>query len=446
MPKVRIAKVPQVKSRVRIAGVPNAAGAPFFNQSVPSYQPSELSSPAFTTGRTLKSVPDNEANIEAEKGETALMPDKGGLPAHYNIEGNRHVNGGTKLNVPKDTFIYSDTKKMRIKDPEILAEFGKSKGSYTPADLAKKYDINKFRKILQDPDSDPIQVSTAEKMIANYNLKLGKLALVQESKKGFPQGIPAVAMPYLSTFNINPDQVLPLKAEEQMTQDIPHEDVTPKAGMGYIVMRQEGGKVSPDTIVSNFYKDQQKQLAAQDAAVKARVAQLQSMAATEQVRKELAALNQKRGMIQGQRRVLEQNLSRSTSQLYPHLGEQSMLSQWLGVQPDVITPDLRYNVPQYQKDKAAYEAFVHRNPQASYTGEPSKGEFYGNYNTYDPYAQFMEPIPSGGIPGFAPTGPPRPKTQALPAASADPMDKEVSDLMKSENISRKEALYILTGK
>lgn len=198
-------------ARIRVKKVPNAVP----NQTAPGFDARRMQKPSFETGRVLKGVPREDANIEAEAGETALMPNKNGLPAHFNIQGSRHTNGGTPLNVPKDTFIFSDTKKMRIKDPEILAEFGKSKGSYTPADLAKKYDLNKYRKLLQDPDSDKLQVKTAEKMIENYNLKLAKLALVQESKKGFPQGIPAVAMPFLSTYNVEPDQILPLKDNEQ---------------------------------------------------------------------------------------------------------------------------------------------------------------------------------------------------------------------------------------
>lgn len=172
------------------------------------------SAPNFETRRTLQSTSREDANIEAESGETVLMPDKGGLPAHYNVNGNRHHSGGTPLNVPKDSFVFSDTRKMKIKDPIFLESFGKSSGSWTPAELAKKYDINKYRKLLQDPDSDKIMVETAEKMIANYNLKLGKLALVQESKKGFPQGIPAVAMPYLATYNIDPESILPMKQPE----------------------------------------------------------------------------------------------------------------------------------------------------------------------------------------------------------------------------------------
>ena len=115
------------------------------------------------------------------------------------IKGPRHTNGGVPLNLPDDTFIFSDTKAMKITDPKILTMFGKKakKGGYTPADLAKPFDINKYKGILMDPDTDRKERETAELMIKNYIMKLGALALAQESKKGFPQGIPEMAKPYM---------------------------------------------------------------------------------------------------------------------------------------------------------------------------------------------------------------------------------------------------------
>ena len=152
--------------------------------------------PYENTSKTLQPVPREEANIEAEKGETAYGDlDGDGQNEHMKIGGERHVNGGTPLNVKPGSFIFSDTAKMRIKDPEVLRFFGLSpkKGGYTPAEIAKRYDINKYKGILQDPYADSIQKNTAQKMIDNYEQKLGYLALIQESMKGFPQGIPEVA-------------------------------------------------------------------------------------------------------------------------------------------------------------------------------------------------------------------------------------------------------------
>ncbi len=88
---------------------------------------------------TLEPVDREEANLEAERGETAYGDLNGdGFPEHYKIGGKRHVAGGTPLNLPDDTFIFSDTRSMKINDPNILSKFGKStaKGKkskgYTP--------------------------------------------------------------------------------------------------------------------------------------------------------------------------------------------------------------------------------------------------------------------------------------------------------------------------
>lgn len=148
---------------------------------------------------SIEEVPRDQANIEAEGGETALIPYKqDGSYLHKKIKGNRHTEGGVPLNVPEGTFIYSDTKKMKLGGP-VLKMFGKSEKStkkFTPADLAKQYNLDKYRAILEDPKSDPIAKRTAELMLQNYEKKLSQLALVQESKKGFPQGIPQVAQNY----------------------------------------------------------------------------------------------------------------------------------------------------------------------------------------------------------------------------------------------------------
>jgi hypothetical protein len=171
--------------------------------------------------RYLKEVPRDEANLEAEKGESAFGDINGdGFTEHMLIGGKRHSQGGTALNLPDGTFIFSDTAAMKINDPEILAKFGKKSGSFTPAELAKPYDINKYRTILEDPNSDKVDKKTAELMIKNINLKLGALALAQESKKGFPQGIPEVAQPYMQQMGIREEDLIPQKpqAEAQVDQ------------------------------------------------------------------------------------------------------------------------------------------------------------------------------------------------------------------------------------
>jgi hypothetical protein len=156
---------------------------------------------------TLLPVDRKDANLEAERGETAIV-NIDGIPAHFKIGGKRHSKGGTPLNLPDNSFIFSDTAKMKIKDPIMLAQFGMvpKPSGYTPAEIAKKYDINKYRQLLADPNTDTIDTKTAEIMISNCNMKLAKLALLQESMKGFPQGIPVIAMPYITEMDMNPEE------------------------------------------------------------------------------------------------------------------------------------------------------------------------------------------------------------------------------------------------
>jgi hypothetical protein len=169
--------------------------------------------PEVEINRTLKPTDRENATLEAEKGETVITNlAQGGIPEFYTIGGKRHYDGGTPLNLPEDSFIFSRDNKMKIKDPDILAQFGKTlkkkgKKGYTFADLSKPYDINYYRRILADPSSDKFQIDTAEMMIKNYNLKLGGLAMVQESMKGFPNGIPGVAMPYLEDTGMDPSML-----------------------------------------------------------------------------------------------------------------------------------------------------------------------------------------------------------------------------------------------
>lgn len=178
--------------------------------------------------KTLPGVDENQANIEAELGETIVGDfDQDGLPEHMNVGGKKHYEGGTPLAVPDNAFVFSDSKKLRL-GGDILTRFGKPEGTnkkYTPAELAKQYDLNKYKKILDDPHSDKYNMDTAAQMTANYNLKLAELALIQESKKGFPQGIPAIAMPLMGA---------QMGEEEQgQSQEFAMGGNVPEAKLGY---------------------------------------------------------------------------------------------------------------------------------------------------------------------------------------------------------------------
>lgn len=198
--------------KVKISSLPNMKKGGFpFTQMAPTYIQNNSSEKPISLRNSLSGVPRDEANIEAEGGETVYVPNVEDLPAHYKINGKRHHEGGVPLSVPPDSFVFSDTASMRIKDADIQKEFSmpiKKKG-YTPAEIAKNYDINKYRQILIDPNEDKLAKLTAENMIKQFNLKLGKLALIQESMKGYPGGIPVIATPYLMSIGVSPEDVLP---------------------------------------------------------------------------------------------------------------------------------------------------------------------------------------------------------------------------------------------
>jgi hypothetical protein len=154
---------------------------------------------------SLSSVPRDNANIEAEGGETVLTDlTNDGTFGLYNITGPRHSKGGVPMFLPEQSFIYSDTDKMKFTKDE-LEEFGIStKNKMTPAELSKKYQLNNHYANLQSPYADKIQATTAELMLKKNMMNLSKIAFGQESKKKFEDGVPLAAHPYLVQQGIDP--------------------------------------------------------------------------------------------------------------------------------------------------------------------------------------------------------------------------------------------------
>ena len=68
---------------------------------------------------------------------------------------------------------------------------------------------------MQKPTADKIEIKTAELMIKKIVIKLGALALAQEAKKGFPQGIPSVAKQYMEANGITEQDILPDQPEQE---------------------------------------------------------------------------------------------------------------------------------------------------------------------------------------------------------------------------------------
>lgn len=194
--------------------------------------------------KVIKPVNRGEANVEAEKGETIVTYLFGiSIPEHYKIEGKKHEKGGTPLKVPDGSFVFSDDKKMIVDDPNILKFFGESKPK-TPAQIAKKYELNEYKAKLIDPDTDQISKITSALMLKNNYEKLAQLALYQEAKKGFKDGVPKFAEDYLASIGIEPDQLIEAvkgKMEEKIYEKPSVDD------QGNPIMQEGGDPTKPLT-------------------------------------------------------------------------------------------------------------------------------------------------------------------------------------------------------
>jgi hypothetical protein len=216
----------QMKRKIKITGLPQQAyGGTQNTQAVDEMYPYNSNVRRSNYSNMLggedessvrqyaEEVPREIANIEAEAGETIVKPSDNGILNMYKIGGKRHSEGGTPLQAGGGDFIFSDTKDMKIKDPAILESFGMSykKGGYTPAKISKKFNLNNpdIQKTLNDPTADIIARSTAKRMYDNNLSQLGKLALVQEARKGFPQGPPSISMPYMQKVGMDPSMFMP---------------------------------------------------------------------------------------------------------------------------------------------------------------------------------------------------------------------------------------------
>lgn len=210
----------------------------------PPGRPRELVPGVSYIGQSLSGVPEDEATIEAEGGETALGDLNGdGMLEHMRINGPKHRQGGVPLDVDPGTFLFSDAKSLRIKDEGTLARFtkGASKKGFTPAEIARQYDINTHVNTLKDDTSTAIAKRTAQLMLDTNLAKLSELALLQESMKGFPNGVPDFAA-----------ALLPPELADQVA---PGEEEQPMEFGGSVLPRfQNGGRHNPTSDTTKFQR------------------------------------------------------------------------------------------------------------------------------------------------------------------------------------------------
>ena len=155
---------------------------------------------------SLSAVPRDNANIEAEGGETVLTDLNGdGMFGLYDINGPRHSQVGVPMFLPEQSFIYSDTPKLRFTKEE-MKEFDMGGQRKTHAQISKKFQLNDFYAELDSQYADDISSRSAELMLRKNMQDLSKLGFMQEAKKNFEDGVPLVSHPYLIQNGIDPLQ------------------------------------------------------------------------------------------------------------------------------------------------------------------------------------------------------------------------------------------------
>lgn len=154
---------------------------------------SKTSSDHYTDTMSQQKNPDEDYALEAEGGEVIYKP---GDHTSHTISGPDHSQGGVKLTDSQvssktapdvSSFIFSKTKALAIKDPEILSHFGITnfnKSGVVPAKIAKMFEINKYKTIIEDPNKDDLAKRTAALMLDRNEKYLAELSVVQEGMKG----------------------------------------------------------------------------------------------------------------------------------------------------------------------------------------------------------------------------------------------------------------------
>ena len=167
---------------------------------------------------SLSRVPREDANLEAEGGETVLTDlNSNGQFGLYDIKGPRHSQGGVPMYLPEQSFIFSDTNEMKM-NKEEMAEFGiESRKKKTPADISRMYPLNPFYAEINSQYADDISSRSAELMLKKNMYNLSKLSFGQELKKDFEDGVPLASYPYLTEQGVDPIEFT-AQIEEQTRQ------------------------------------------------------------------------------------------------------------------------------------------------------------------------------------------------------------------------------------
>ena len=108
---------------------------------------------------------------ELERGEMFMMPNMD----TYIVGGKKHSQGGEDFVLPEGTIVFSD----HLKVPGLGKTFSTE---------AKKYDVTKYKKILDNPHSKAVDRTTAEVLLNRNMKKLQELFQIQQAMNGDSNG------------------------------------------------------------------------------------------------------------------------------------------------------------------------------------------------------------------------------------------------------------------
>ena len=131
-----------------------------------------------------------DANAEIEQGEIVRQDLPNGGTLLHKALGKKHKNGGIPVNLPDNSFIFSNYKSTSLNKEELdtfnLGGYSKKINSRTPSKiLENNVDIkhyNEMEKYLQE-SKNPIEKTTARIMKDKYDKIISKIGALQEYKK-----------------------------------------------------------------------------------------------------------------------------------------------------------------------------------------------------------------------------------------------------------------------
>ena len=155
----------------RIQAMNNIA-RPMFNEYTNMGRPGSTQIIYASHGAEIRTGTNTGAEeAELEKGEYFILPDG----ESYVVGGKKHSQGGEKFILPDGTIVFSDY----LKIPGTSTTF---------AQEARKYDLDKYEDVLENPHAKSVDRNTAQIMFERNSRKLQELFQLQQSLNGNSNG------------------------------------------------------------------------------------------------------------------------------------------------------------------------------------------------------------------------------------------------------------------